>query len=134
MHVNRNRKVDNKTKQLQHIIHPFWDKRLTPLGAKFMIQYGKREVASIFFLQGIFWNQNLHNKLQVGQRFTIAKDKRGPLSEYSYKVMNSTILKVCPKCDKDIFENEDDDNIYIVSSKYSSGMLFKYKGITELYQ
>ena len=113
------------------IIDNFWNKILTPGGATFMKKYGKLEMASIYFLQGRFWNPQLNFKLHTGDIFTIAEDKDANLSGFSFKVMNSTILRLCPKCDKEML-NDPDNNNYIISKKYASGMLFKYKGTFHL--
>ena len=132
--ANKNVKRHASLKEEQPIfIHPFWDEILTQGGSHFTRQYGKTEIASIYYLQGKYWNPGLSNKLYVGDRFTIAKEWGATLSEYRYKVMNKTILKICPKsakcnnCNEDI--NENIDHHHTISKKYASGMLFKYKGI-----
>lgn len=123
----QNRRKHVSPKQVQ-IIDSFWNTILTPGGGTFIEKYGKLEIASIYYLQGRFWNPELTHKLYTGDIFTIGgKTQDGNIAGLIYKVMNSTILRAYPVSDKEML-NDSDNNNYIISKKYAAGMLFKYKG------
>ena len=107
------------------IINPFWGKILTPKGVEFMIKYGKQELSAIYYLQGIYWNKTLNHQLKAGDKLTIPKEKHSNIGGCAYKVMDSGLIKM------DAEEQESYKAIeeYIVSKKYTSGVLFKYKGL-----
>ena len=109
----------------ERIIDPFWNAILTQKGVQFMVKYGKQEIVAMYFLQGIYWNKQINYQLKAGDKLTIPVDKNGIISGCTYKIMNSGIVKMDAEEQQKYKYNKD----YVVSKKYTSGMLFKYKGL-----
>lgn len=108
-------------------IQTYWEELLTPKGLKHMT-INRWEILSIYYKIGVHWHTNLLSTLFVGDKFTIPKTKDGIIPGCTYQVMSTGIIK-CNET-KDEEEDEEDEVNIQLSQKYTSGILFKFKGIS----